>query len=257
MHHNLCKNCEHTFEGNFCSNCGQKTNTVRLNWHFVQDELKYTFLHINKGLLYTIKELFIRPGDTIREFIEGKRVKHYKPILFVFVLAGLEGLLNHYLPLEKIFKNLSATKVDKINGFMPKIFDWITGHNAIIELMLLPIISLCSWIAFKKWGYNYIENIIINCFATGQRLAVSILLFPIMYFSNPNYFIFINSFIGFISYAFTIWTFYSLYKKHNLGDFIVKMLLFLVLIAITLTVFFFTFGILVVTYLVKSGQLKL
>ena len=94
MHHNLCKNCEHTHEGNFCSSCGQKTNTKTLDWHYILDELKYTFLHINGGLLYTSKQLLTRPGDMTREFIEGKRVKHYKPILLVFVLSGIAAFLN-------------------------------------------------------------------------------------------------------------------------------------------------------------------
>ena len=37
--------------------------------------------------MYSGKQLFTRPGHAIREFIEGKRIKHLKPISLVIVLA--------------------------------------------------------------------------------------------------------------------------------------------------------------------------
>lgn len=231
MQPQLCKNCEHVFQGNFCSNCGQKTNTVRLDWHYIQEELKYTFLHINKGLLYTIKELFTRPGDSVREFLEGKRIKHYKPILLVFVLAGLNGLLSHYFHLEKVF-----TKLDKLNASeqqsklglnQSEIYNWIIDHYALIELGLLPLISICSWLAFKKWGYNYVENIIINSYASGLRLATSICFFPLIYLTRENAFVLLASTIsGLVSLGMTIWMYVQLYKNKDLGHVILRILLF-------------------------------
>ncbi|QOG00887.1 DUF3667 domain-containing protein [Flavobacterium sp. MDT1-60] len=37
--------------------------------------------------------MFTRPGHSIREFIEGKRVKHFKPLWLVAVLGALYGFL--------------------------------------------------------------------------------------------------------------------------------------------------------------------
>jgi hypothetical protein len=227
MNQHLCKNCKHVFEGNFCSNCGQKSHTVRLNWHFVKDELQYTFLHINKGLLYTAKQLFTRPGDTVREFIEGKRVQHYKPILLVFVLAGLNGLLTHYLNVDKIFKLIDKNPSKKVPFTPAEVFEWVTTHYALIELLLIPLISLCSWLAFKKWGYNYIENIIINCFASGQRMIFGILVFPILFLlNNSDYLLIAQSILGLPVYALTIWLYIDLYKNKDLGERILRILLF-------------------------------
>ena len=50
-----------------------------------------------------------------------------------------------------------------------KAMTWMFSHYALFEILALPIVSFLSWLSFKKWGYNYIENIIINCFAGGQR----------------------------------------------------------------------------------------
>ncbi|MBC8155688.1 MAG: DUF3667 domain-containing protein [Bacteroidetes bacterium] len=75
-----CQNCNSELNGNFCSHCGQSSNTHRLNFHFLWHDIQHGLLHIDKGILYTTKELFTRPGHSIREFLLGKRVKHFKPI---------------------------------------------------------------------------------------------------------------------------------------------------------------------------------
>ena len=203
MHHNLCKNCDHSFEGNFCSNCGQKTNTKRLDWNYIFNELKYTFLHINGGLLFTCKELLTRPGDMVKEFIEGKRVKHYKPILLVFVLAGISSLLLHYNGDLLVMEKMSSA--NKKSVFSPKDFiEFFTKYNTYIQLASIPLISFCTWLAFKKWGYNYIENIIINSFVISQLLLIGIISTPIKYFLIDNdYYVLINSVIGIAAYGFS------------------------------------------------------
>ncbi len=225
MNYNICKNCENTFDANFCSNCGQKNNTKRLDWNYILDEIKYTFLHINGGLIYTCKELLTRPGDMVREFIEGKRVKHYKPILLVFVLAGISTLLLHFNGDLLIFEKMNAS--NNKTAFNPKDFiNFFTKYNTYIQLVSIPIISICTWLAFKKWGYNYIENIIINSFVISQLLLIGILSTPIKYLLIGNsFYILINSVIGFGSFGFSIWLYLKLYKDKNLGSIILRMLL--------------------------------
>ena len=85
---NTCQNCNNLIVENFCSNCGQK-KFKRIDKKYVFDEIQYTLLHTNKGLFYSIKKLLRNPGKTAREYIEGNRVNHYKPIcrtlkIFVF-----------------------------------------------------------------------------------------------------------------------------------------------------------------------------
>lgn len=226
MHTNFCKNCEHVFQGNFCSNCGQKTNTKRLDIHYIYDELKYTFLHINNGLLFTSKQLFIRPGDMVREFIEGKRVKHYKPILMVFVLAGITGLLMHYSGeldmFEKINVSNTSNRVLNTNKYISLI---LTKYYTLIELLSIPIVSVCTWFAFRKWNYNYIENIIINSFAVAQSLVFGIITFPIKYlFKGNSLYVLVNFILTALSFVFILWLYLKLYKNKNLGDLILKLL---------------------------------
>jgi hypothetical protein len=252
-----CKNCDENINGNFCSNCGQKTNTVRLNWHFVQEELKYTFLHINKGLLFTIKELYQRPGETIRNFIEGKRVKHYKPVLLVFVLAGVYSVLYHYIDFTKLAHLGAQGKLKKGVSVGPDFMEKITSHYALIELCFIPFLSLWSYLAFKKWGYNYVENIIINCFISGQRIVYSIATFPITYlFYDTKYFINVSWLLGLPIYILTAWTYYSLYKDKDVGEVVLRILLFAFLSFISMIILSIIIVVVVVS-LSKNGMLNL
>jgi hypothetical protein len=42
--------------------------------HFIEQDLIHRIWHVDTGILFTIRELFTRPGHCVREFINGKRV---------------------------------------------------------------------------------------------------------------------------------------------------------------------------------------
>ncbi|RYG54610.1 MAG: DUF3667 domain-containing protein, partial [Chitinophagaceae bacterium] len=135
----ICRNCGNEFEGNFCNNCGQKSKTARLDWAYLNDEAKYTFLHLNGGLLFTIAQLFKRPGHAIREFVDGKRVNYYKPILLLFVVAGFYGLLVHNIDFRKIqeaarIDNAGVSEEQKV--LLDSLFQgaqWWMSHYSLVE----------------------------------------------------------------------------------------------------------------------------
>src|SRR5208283_4811746 len=107
-----CLNCHHTLTGKYCSYCGQSAATHKINVHFLWHDIQHGLLHIDKGILYTTKELFTRPGHSIREFIEGKRVRHFKPISLVLVLAGIYGLLYHFFKINMFSHVIEITGSD-------------------------------------------------------------------------------------------------------------------------------------------------
>jgi hypothetical protein len=91
-----CKNCDSQFEGKFCSNCGQSADTHRLDLHFLAINIpKLLFSFMRKGIFYTVTQLFTRPGNSIRGYVEGKRVNHYEPFAMLVTIAALYGLLYH------------------------------------------------------------------------------------------------------------------------------------------------------------------
>jgi hypothetical protein len=183
-----CLNCNSNLTGDFCSSCGQSAEVHRINSHFLWHDIQHGFLHFDKGVLYTFKELFLKPGHSIREFIEGKRVKHFKPISLVILLAGIYGFLSHYFNINILSNNfqISGTgeKVIELKNTLNNVGEWTAQHYSLLSLIQIPFFSIATYIAFRKNGYNFMEHIVLNSFLTGQRLFLRILTFPIFYFFN-------------------------------------------------------------------------
>ena len=190
-----CKNCNSTFKGNFCHNCGQSAKTHRLDLHSIWHDIQHGLLHIDKGIFYTIFQLFTRPGHSIREYLEGKRLKHFKPVSLVIILATIYALLNHYLHLDLIQTAENKLSIQNFGldlqfeatqgtdkPLIGVISDFIESHFALFQLLFLPFYAAASWLAFRKSGYNYIEHLVINAFLRGQAFIIAIALLPFIYF---------------------------------------------------------------------------
>ncbi len=184
-----CKNCNHTFKGNFCNKCGQTANTHEINFKSIVHEIQHSILHVDKGILYTTRELFKRPGHTIREYIYGRRIKHFKPFAYILILSTIYALLTKFSNkttfLEEIFSGMTFAESQKPKGELDasvKVLLWMKNHYAYTTLLIIPIISLASYLAFLRSKYNYFQHLILNSFIAGQRTVLFLLILPITYF---------------------------------------------------------------------------
>lgn len=235
----ICKNCSEEIILNFCGNCGQK-KAKRIDRTYIKDELQYTVLHMNKGFLYSIKKILRGPGKTAREFVEGNRVNHYKPILLVFVVAGISAFLtNTFIHPDEIMARFYESQQlpeihKKINIVM---YSFIFKYYAIIMLGSVPFMAFFTWLAFKKWGYNYYENVVITAYSLVFLQVLTILIvIPIQYIfkDNLNLFMIIPTIISMIiMFGTFIWFYIDLYNEKSAGDVIVRLLLLaLILLAV-------------------------
>ncbi|HSY76139.1 MAG TPA: DUF3667 domain-containing protein [Bacteroidia bacterium] len=216
-----CKNCGFHYKGNFCSNCGQSAETHEMNFHFLWHDIQHGLLHVDKGLFYTIKELLTRPGNSIREFIEGKRAKHFRPFSLVLILAGIYGIIYHYFHMNmfenKIVVSGTGKEIDDLRDTVQKVIEWLAEHYEIVALAQLPVYATGTYLAFRKSGYNYVEHLVINAFLTGQRLIVQIVFFPLFYFFRDTKWLGniegTTTFIGIILMVWSLIQFFDKQKK--------------------------------------------
>ena len=225
----ICKNCSTEILLNFCGNCGQK-KAKRIDQNYIKDEIQYTVFHMNKGFLYSIKKILRAPGKTAREFIEGNRVNHYKPILLLFVVAGISAFLtNTLIHPEAILTEIYQQSGQKIPQFQIKFNTFIFKYQAIVMLLTVPFMAFFAWLAFKKWGYNYYENIVLTAFSLVSLQTLTILLvIPIQYLlkDNVTLFILIPTIVTMIlMICVFIWFYLDLYSDKIPGDVILRLLL--------------------------------
>jgi recombinational DNA repair protein RecR len=77
-----CKNCGHKYEGYYCSICRQSADTSRITWKEIIEHFLSVVIDVDKGFFYTVKEMLIRPGKTISDYLQGKRIDHFNPLMF-------------------------------------------------------------------------------------------------------------------------------------------------------------------------------
>ncbi len=175
----ICKNCHQVFKGHYCNNCGQSAETHKINVHFLWHDIQHGLLHFDKGILYSLKQLFTRPGHSIREFIEGKRVRHFKPLSLVVVLATLYGVLYHYFHINTFSNQTDNSSIDY--NFLN---EWFATHFSWVTVATIPLYTIGTFAVFKNQGYNFVEYFVLNTFKASQRLFVQILTIPFLIFFN-------------------------------------------------------------------------
>lgn len=84
----LCKNCQSTLDGDYCSTCGQKNvDLERPIWGLISDIVKETF-EVDGRAALTVKTLFRHPGKLTYEFLAGRR-RTYTPPLRLYLAFSI------------------------------------------------------------------------------------------------------------------------------------------------------------------------
>jgi len=74
----VCQNCGSEGDQKYCPGCGQALQIERISINSLLHEVAHTFWHLEKGFLYTLKELAINPGTTQRKYLSGIRLRYQK-----------------------------------------------------------------------------------------------------------------------------------------------------------------------------------
>lgn len=167
-----CKNCGKIVEGNFCSHCGQDSKVSKINLpNFLNQVTEKVFI-ADKGFFYTLINLFIRPGHSIRDFLNGKRKYHFKPIAYLLVLSSIYFLISRIAEQNTLIDDLVSGffSYDSENkNEIPPSLKWFSSNYAYSTLLLLPIFSFASFLSFLKYRKSYLEHIVINAYITGHQ----------------------------------------------------------------------------------------
>ena len=161
----ICKNCGKDFNGKFCNECGQNSNVDRIDLPKFLEEISDSVLQVNKGFIFTIKELFLRPGTSIKEFLDGRRKNHFKPIAYVLTMSTIYFFISRITHqntwIDDIIQGFASAEIDYNSGKkVPPIFTWFSKNFAYSALLFLPIFSLASYLIFFKYRLNYLAKMV-------------------------------------------------------------------------------------------------
>ena len=163
----ICKKCGSEFEGNYCPNCGHPQKLERINGRYILSEIG-SVLNFQKGILYTIKELLIRPGQNIRAFISEDRNRLVKPIMFILITSLIYTILVRIFHFEDGYVSYSDDK----ESTTLIIFKWVQGNYGYANIVMSIFIGLWLKILFRKYPFNFFEIIILLCFVMGIGMLI-------------------------------------------------------------------------------------
>ena len=104
-----CATCHTEYQGNYCPRCGQKAIVGR--YSFKQAFL--LFLDVwglgNRGMFRTIRDLLLRPGYMIRDYLSGMQMAYFPPFKMFFLVVALSVFVDSGFNI----KGLNTIKVGK------------------------------------------------------------------------------------------------------------------------------------------------
>ncbi len=184
-----CATCGTHYEGNYCPRCGQSARIGRYSFK----KAILLFLDVwglgNRGMFRSIRDLILRPGYMIRDYLRGMQMAYFPPFKMFFLLLALWLVVDSGLNIqfvnrdkqneketEQIFSRLKPKvtmsedeKVDeKKTGILftkeekEKMFnqeyerrsgevgDWIEQHSSLLVLAGLLLFSLPLYLLFRR-----------------------------------------------------------------------------------------------------------
>jgi len=160
--HKNCLNCDTPTTGAFCSNCGQKTDTHRITLkHFIFHDLLHGVFHFEKGMVFTIKQALVRPGQAALDYINGKRKPYYNVFLLVLIIMGYILFMRHFY--SSMAHEESSTRItpQTYNEASKKIDDVLSQKSKLIVFLFVPLAALNSLILFRRVKLNVLEHSIL------------------------------------------------------------------------------------------------
>ena len=198
-----CATCHTEFHGNYCPRCGQKSTIGRYSFKTAF----LTFLDVwglgNRGMFRTIRDLLLRPGYMIRDYLSGMQMAYFPPFKMFFLVITLSVLVDSGLnirmtntlnntfttttkedvskePDQTLNDNDSKKKLElKILDKIDKCVSWLDNNQTIVQFLLLLVLSGPMYLLFRKNkkipDIRYSELFIAMVYITNMMTIVNII----------------------------------------------------------------------------------
>ncbi|UTW68041.1 DUF3667 domain-containing protein [bacterium SCSIO 12643] len=184
----------------------------RITWAAIWTDF-LSVMNFERGVLYTLRGLLQNPKQTIDEYLYESRWNHANPMRLLIFSTALLTLLNYYFILvpnmnqgnfnfqnvgsyemgESLGKGLSELEEDmgldikkkpkfskeemekKKQEMVKLVMDRVFQYMDKFTFSLVPIFAFFTFFFFRKSGYNYTENLVINAFMISEINVMNLL----------------------------------------------------------------------------------
>lgn len=137
--------------------------------------------NVERGLIYTVKLLFLKPGELIRAYLTSGRYKIVNAFRLLIISTALSLLVISTIDsssfLGKIDQEAADTRETELL-ILNLLIDW---YNLILW-MSIPVYAFISYLFFRKYKkYNYAEHLVVQSFWLSASNILVIFILPFGY----------------------------------------------------------------------------
>ncbi len=204
-------------------------------------------LMVNKGIFYTLKQLTVSPGETLRGYLETEREKITSPAKYFVIMIGVFYFIyfrfTHTSYVEDYLDELDGDQIQELSYYFQVYF---LDQLSIWSALAIFFFAWMGKIFYKKHQLNYIEHFILHTYVNAQVTFYKLILLPAVYLIGYSAYNYIEILITPVYYYFVLHHFFrekpinTLYK--TILVFGLGYILFIILIGLFWVIFGFIIG---------------
>ncbi len=209
-----CKNCNTEITSKFCPECGQPTSLKRIDGKYIMHEIEH-ILHFERGILYTIRELTLNPGQNIRKYLSENRSRLVKPIIFIIITSLIYTILTHFFHVEDGYVKYHGAE-GEAPSTVGNIVKWVQDHYGYANIMMGVFIALWLKLFFRKYDYNFYEILIMLCFVMG----IGMLIFSFFVIVEGVIHVNVMPMAGVVGVLYAVWAIGQFYDQKKIANYL-------------------------------------
>lgn len=180
-----CLNCHQRLAGPFCHHCGQTASApTRLTGRYLAGHLAQLIWEVDHGALYTVRELLLRPGLSIRRYLAGERKAFFSPFSLLLVVGGVSAFLFSRFNLLR-FSADQPGLTPQMRQTMDQIMAFVQQYQSWISILFLPIsASVATPLLRRITGYSWVEQLVAAALLGSAFATVSLCFIPALIYWN-------------------------------------------------------------------------
>ena len=126
-----------------------------ITWRSVAQSIAEVWGMHNRSLLYSLVQLFLRPGYFISDYISGKRQVSFPPVKMLAIIALLSILVDYMTgaTIAGMFNNDFDFAGDKML-YIDNVFEWMNLHPDLMSIILLSYLIIPNYFIFRSAPRN-------------------------------------------------------------------------------------------------------
>jgi len=142
-------------------------------------------LNLERGMGYTLKRLFVAPGQTVDEYLFEDRSRLTRPFQLIIFLVAIATFLTLFILPDTEQLLVDLHKTSGWADFTPAVqqsMEWFTMNMKqyfnVFFLAGIPFVSVATYLIFKKAKFFFAEHLIINTYISAPQTVFFILYVP-------------------------------------------------------------------------------